>query len=549
MAQNYDNLYDVVVIGGGPAGLTAALYLARARYRVLVVEKEQFGGQITITDEVVNYPGVERTNGKALTETMRKQAQSFGAEFLLAEVESLSLDGDIKTVHTSRGELRCFGILLATGAHPRKVGFQGEEEFQGHGVAYCATCDGEFFTGKDVFVVGGGFAAAEESVFLTKYAKHVTILIRSEDFTCAEATAEAARKHEKITILTNTQVEAVSGDSALRLLRYRNNITGEVTEYSPPEGDTFGVFVFAGYAPATELVRGLADINEQGYILTDRNQRTSVEGLYAAGDVCVKPLRQVVTAVGDGALAATELERYAAEMQQKTGLHPQQPKAEAPATVPTAAETSAAKHDSGLFSADVLAQLQTVFSRMAQPLRLRLYLDQRPVSAELRGYMEELGKLTDKLNVEIASDAGSVSELPCVQVCRADGSWTGLAFHGVPGGHEFTSFILGLYNAAGPGQALDSAASKAIKALTGHIDMKILVSLSCTMCPELVTAAQRIASAHSQITAQVYDINHFPELREQYKVMSVPCLIINDSQVSFGKKNINQLLELLSKKA
>lgn len=548
MAQNYDNLYDVVVIGGGPAGLTAALYLARARYRVLVVEKEQFGGQITITDEVVNYPGVERTNGKALTETMRKQAESFGAEFLLAEVESLSLDGDIKTVRTSRGELRCFGILLATGAHPRKVGFQGEEEFQGHGVAYCATCDGEFFTGKDVFVVGGGFAAAEESVFLTKYAKHVTILIRGEDFTCAEATAEAARKHEKITILTNTQVEEVSGDSALRLLRYRNNITGEVTEYRPPEGDTFGIFVFAGYAPATELVRGLADINEQGYILTDRSQRTSVEGLYAAGDVCVKPLRQVVTAVGDGALAATELERYAAEMQQKTGLHPKQPKASAPSPAPAAAN-AAAKSEAGLFSADVLAQLQTVFGKMAQPLRLRLYLDQRPVSAELRGYMEELGKLTDKLTIEIASDADAVSELPCVQVCRADGSWTGLAFHGVPGGHEFTSFILGLYNAAGPGQVLDNAAAAAITALTGPIDMKILVSLSCTMCPELVTAAQRIAAAHPQVTAQVYDINHFPALREQYKVMSVPCLIINDSQVSFGKKNINQLLELLSKKA
>lgn len=548
MAQNYDNLYDVVVIGGGPAGLTAALYLARARYRVLVVEKEQFGGQITITDEVVNYPGVEHTNGKALTETMRKQAESFGAEFLLAEVESLSLDGDIKTVRTSRGELRCFGILLATGAHPRKVGFQGEEEFQGHGVAYCATCDGEFFTGKDVFVVGGGFAAAEESVFLTKYAKHVTILIRGEDFTCAEATAEAARKHEKITILTNTQVEEVSGDSALRLLRYRNNITGEVTEYRPPAGDTFGVFVFAGYAPATELVRGLADVNEQGYILTDRSQRTSAEGLYAAGDVCVKPLRQVVTAVGDGALAATELERYAAEMQQKTGLHPKQPKASAPSPAPAAAN-AAPKSEAGLFSADVLAQLQTVFGKMAQPLRLRLYLDQRPVSAELRGYMEELGKLTDKLTVEIASDADAVPELPCVQVCRADGSWTGLAFHGVPGGHEFTSFILGLYNAAGPGQVLDSAAAAAITALTGPIDMKILVSLSCTMCPELVTAAQRIAAAHPQVTAQVYDINHFPALREQYKVMSVPCLIINDSQVSFGKKNINQLLELLSKKA
>ena len=175
MEQNLEQLYDVVVIGGGPAGLTAALYLARARYRVLVVEKDHFGGQITITAEVVNYPGVEQTSGAALTETMRKQAQRFGAEFLLAEVEGLSLEGAVKTVRTSRGVFRCFGVLLATGARPRAVGFQGEADFRGHGVAYCATCDGEFFTGKQVFVVGGGFAAAEESVFLTKYASHVTI--------------------------------------------------------------------------------------------------------------------------------------------------------------------------------------------------------------------------------------------------------------------------------------------------------------------------------------------------------------------------------------
>ena len=175
--ERMENLYDVVVIGGGPAGLTAALYLARARYRVVVVEKNHFGGQITITAEVVNFPGVERTSGAALTETMRKQAESFGAEFLLAEVTELDLSGDVKTVRTGRGDLKCFGVLLATGAHPRMVGFQGEAQFRGRGVAYCATCDGEFFTGKDVFVVGGGFAAAEESVFLTKYARHVTILI------------------------------------------------------------------------------------------------------------------------------------------------------------------------------------------------------------------------------------------------------------------------------------------------------------------------------------------------------------------------------------
>ena len=145
-------LYDVVVIGGGPAGLTAALYLARARYRVVVVEKEQFGGQIVITEEVVNYPGVERASGRELTESMRRQAQNFGAEFLLAEVTELDMSGDIKKVKTSRGELSCFGVLLAAGAHPRKVGFQGEEEFRGRGIAYCATCDGEFFIGRDVFV-------------------------------------------------------------------------------------------------------------------------------------------------------------------------------------------------------------------------------------------------------------------------------------------------------------------------------------------------------------------------------------------------------------
>ncbi|MDM8238252.1 FAD-dependent oxidoreductase [Pseudoflavonifractor phocaeensis] len=535
-----ENLYDVVVIGGGPAGLTAALYLARARYRVVVVEKDHFGGQITITSEVVNFPGVERTSGAALTESMRKQAESFGAEFLLAEVTGLDLTGDVKTVRTSRCDLKCFGVLLATGAHPRMVGFQGEEQFRGRGVAYCATCDGEFFTDKDVFVVGGGFAAAEESVFLTKYARHVTILIRGDGFTCAQATADAARNHEKITVLTNTVVEEVSGDTALRFIRYRNTKTGQVTKHHAADGETFGVFVFAGYEPATELVQGLADLNEQGYILTDRSQKTTADGLYAAGDVCVKPLRQVVTAVGDGALAATELERLCAAMQARTGLRPQQPVSRA--------EEAAAPAEAGstLFNGDMLSQLHTVFARMASPLILRLFLDETPLSAELRQYMDELAAQSGKLSVEVG-DPASADHLPCVRVCRADGDWTGLAFHGVPGGHEFTSFVLGLYNAAGPGQALDEESRNAIHAIQKTMDLQVLVSLSCTMCPELVTAAQRVAAENPNITAQVYDLNHFPDLREKYQVMSVPCLVVNSGeQVSFGKKSIRQLLELLT---
>ena len=199
-----NNLYDVVVIGGGPAGLTAGLYLARARYRVLILEKDDFGGQITITNEVVNYPGVGRTTGRALTQTMRQQAQDFGAEFLSAEATGLDVDGDIKTVHTSRGDLKTFGILIATGASPRKLGFEGEAEYAGRGVAYCATCDGEFFTGKEVLVVGGGFAAAEESVFLTTYASKVTVLVREQDFTCDAAVPPQQKTIRKSTCVTRS---------------------------------------------------------------------------------------------------------------------------------------------------------------------------------------------------------------------------------------------------------------------------------------------------------------------------------------------------------
>lgn len=548
MSDRNDTIYDVVVIGGGPAGLTTALYLARAKYRVLVIEKDNFGGQITITSEVVNYPGVEHTSGAALTETMRKQAQNFGAEFMLAEVERISVEGDLKSVFTSRGELKCFGILLATGARPRMVGFKGEAEFKGHGVAYCATCDGEFFTGKEVFVIGGGFAAAEESVFLTKYARHVNILIRKDDFGCAKSAADEAKHHEKITILTNTEVEEVMGDSVLRAIRYRNNKTGEVTEYKADAGDNIGVFVFAGYEPATELVKGIVELNQQGYIITDENMQTNVAGLYAAGDVRIKNLRQVVTAVGDGALAATELEKYAAAMQRKTGIKPEQPQSAAPSHSAPAAATEAEEadvsgHKSDLFTPEMLAQLNTVFSRMENNLILELHLDDKPVSQELENYMEELAKLTAKLEVRTASS--DLQHKPCVRICRGDGSWTGLAFHGVPGGHEFTSFVLGLYNAAGPGQQLDADVMAEAKAIAKPVDIKILISLSCTMCPDLVTAAQRLATLNDNISAEIYDLNHFPDLRDKYQVMSVPCMIINDGESSFGKKNARQILDLI----
>ena len=538
-----DDLYDVIVIGGGPAGLTAAIYLTRAKYRVLLLEKEQFGGQITISHEVVNYPGVGVCSGKELTDTMYRQAEYFGTEFQTAEAVGLSLKDDVKIVHTHHRDYKCLGILLATGAHPKMVGFAGEEKFKGRGVAYCATCDGEFFTGKEVFVIGGGFAAAEESVFLTKFASHVTILIRGEDFSCAEAVADQARNHEKISIITNTVVEEVDGENGLNYIRYKNRRTGEVTEYRAEEGENFGVFVFAGYAPETNLVKDIAELNEQGYIITDKSQKTSVDGLYAAGDICIKPLRQVVTATSDGALAATELEKYVAEVQRRTGLYPKRPEIKKKA-METTAQSRQNEEEHALFTAEMRAQLDTVFERMAQPLVLKLYLDDRPVSRKLQEYAESLAAMTDKLTVEAVQD-DSIAFSPCVKLYRTNGICTGLAFHGVPGGHEFTSFVLGLYNAAGPGQALDADIQKRIQNIKKKVDIMILVTLSCSMCPDLVIAAQRMAAENENISTEVYDIRYFDALKNKYKVMSVPCMVINGEHVFFGKKNLQQVLEIV----
>ena len=583
-----DDLYDVIVVGGGPAGLTAGLYLARARYRVLILEKDDFGGQITITNEVVNYPGVGRTTGRALTQTMRRQAQDFGAEFLSAEAIGLDVHGDVKTVHTSRGDLKAFGILLATGASPRKLGFEGESEYAGRGVAYCATCDGEFFTGKEVLVVGGGFAAAEESVFLTTYASKVTVLVREQDFTCDATVAAAAKNNPKIDVRYQVELQGVTaGQGGLREAAILNRATGQTETWRPADGGTFGVFVFAGYVPATDLVRGVVELDDYGYVVTHGYLETSVPGVYAAGDLRAKNLRQVVTATADGAIAAVELERYAKRMSEKTGLMPQRPASyvyeqstaktnaaslddTAPAPAPVkrsadaAAAASAVKKSSELFSDATRQQLNVVFSRMSRPVTLALELDDTPLSTELRGFIDALVALSGgKLKSTVVDgeykkddtgravfDVDSVlpAARPCVRMV-VDGEPTGLAFHGVPSGHEFNSFVLGLYNVAGPGQPLGDDLIDRSRSITAPLDIMVLVSLTCTMCPETVLASQRIASLNPAVRAEAYDVAHFPELRDHYGAMSVPCIVITwadgTQQVEFGKKSIPQMLELV----
>ena len=257
----------------------------------------------------------------------------------------------------------------------------------------------------------------------------------------------------------------------------------------------------------------------------------------------MKPLRQVVTATSDGALAATELEKYVAAVHRKTGLRAAAPSPKESTTVTAQPQKTAESNE--LFTTEMRQQLDTVFTRMEQPLLLKLYLDKRPISAELESFISALVALSDKLELEVCDRQGQETFAPCVEVCQADGTPTGLAFHGVPSGHEFTSFVLGLYNAAGPGQALDEATQEQIAAITNITDMKILVTLSCTMCPDLVVAAQRIAAKNPNVTAHVYDIRHFENLKNRYKVMSVPCLVVNDEKISFGKKNMEQVLAFI----
>lgn len=536
-----DTVYDAIIVGGGPAGLSAAIYMARARFHVLVIEKEKMGGQITITSEVVNYPGIFHTSGEKLTSEMIRQAKAFGAEFLSADVTGLELEGDYKTVHTSRGDFKALGIIYAGGAHPRLAGFTGETEFRGHGVAYCATCDGEFFTGRTIFVVGGGYAAVEEGLFLTKYGKKIIMVIRGDDFSIDSAAVEELKEHPQVTILYHTQVEKVEGDSAVRRVVLKDRKTGEETVYTADDGDFYGVFVFVGYAPENGLLQGKVDLNPQGYVITDRDQKTNIDGVYAAGDICVKNLRQVVTAVSDGAVAATSLEKYLGSQYRKLHMKRTYVKKIEPKEEPKA---EAAKAEEGAFlDDDTRGALKPVLDRFEKPITLRLYKDDSELSYENEKLLKELASLSNKVSYEMKNAEPGLEHT--ISIVRNDGTEAGLYFHGVPGGHEFNSFILAMYNTAGPGQDIGEDNEKRIAAIQDKKDVTIAVSLSCTMCPDLVAAAERIAAASDKVTVHVYDLAHYPDLQNKYNIMSVPCLIVNDKDIHFGKKGVAELLDIL----
>ena len=552
-------IYDVIVIGGGAAGMSAGIYSGRAKMKTLVLEQGSVGGQAKTTNEIVNYPGIRHTTGPELMEQMHLQAEDFGVAFAQAEVLEAQLEGEIKVLKTTNGDYETRSVIIATGATPRTLGFPGEAEYRGRGVAYCATCDGEFYTGLEVFVIGAGFAAAEEAIFLTRFARKVTVIAREPEFTCAKTIADKVLAHPKIEVKFNTEVVEATGDELLRRVKFINNQTNETFEHVAQDDETFGIFIFAGYVPQTKVFNGLVDMDKFGYIITDENMHTSVEGVYAAGDLRPKVLRQVVTAVADGAIASLEAEKYVAHEKERLGIVGEEVEV-APQPKEVKEEKAPAKEvakggQSALLNDALRGQIAGILGRMENNVTLVTIVDPANAkSIELRDLVMDIANLGDKLEAIVKTKGEDVAleekvnadKFPVVALLDQDGNYAGVKFHGVPGGHELNSFLLAIYNLAGPGQALDAQVLEAIKSLDKKVNIKVAVSLSCHLCPDVVVSAQRIAIENPNVEAEMLDIANFPELKTKHKVMSVPCMIVNDEKIAFGSKSIQEMLNLIA---
>lgn len=311
-----DKIYDVIILGAGPGGLAAGLYSGRYRLSTLVIEKAKDGGQIAITDEIENYPGqtVEGESGPSLIARMTQQVERFGAERANDTIDKVELDGPVKKLYGKKGTYQCRALIIATGAYPRPIGCKREGEFVGKGVSFCATCDANFFEDLEVFVVGGGDSAVEEAIYLTKFARKVTVIHRRDELRAAKSIQEKAFRNPKMNFMWDSVVEELHGDGILSGMTVRNVKTGELTRVDADEDDgMFGLFGFIGNVPRSDLFEGILDM-ERGYIKTDEDMHTNIPGVYAAGDVRVKSFRQVVTAAADGAIAAMQAEKYIAEL-------------------------------------------------------------------------------------------------------------------------------------------------------------------------------------------------------------------------------------------
>lgn len=316
--MNTGTHFDAIVIGAGPAGLTAGIYLSRSRFRTLILGEGTVGGQLVLTHEIANYPGVEATSGYQLANTMKKQASSFGCEIKgNVKISGMELDREIKSVSLTNGmTFTAFAVILTPGGRPRTLHVTGEDRFKGTGISYCATCDGDFFTGKEIIVVGGGNSALEEAVSLTKYASKVTVIHQFDHFQAHPYAIEEAERHPQIRFIMESTVEGFYGKEKLEEVRIRD--LRKDTTYAQK---TAGAFIFIGYVPNTEFLGKSIGLNDAGEILVSPQMETDIPGVFAAGDCIAKRYRQVTTAVGDGTVAALAAAEHISGARKKDHSH------------------------------------------------------------------------------------------------------------------------------------------------------------------------------------------------------------------------------------
>lgn len=552
-----EKIYDLLVIGAGPAGLSTGIYAGRAKLNTLIIEKAEFGGQVNKTYDISNYPGARNSNGPKLMEEMRKQAEDFGVNFMSAEVLEVALEGDVKTLKIDRGEIKGRSVVIATGASPRKLGFKGEEEFTGRGVAYCSTCDGQFFEGLEVFVIGAGFAAAEEAMFLTKFATKVTVIAREPEFTCAKSIADKVLEHPKVEVKFNTEILEASGTEMINYAKFINNKTGETFEYHAKKEDgSFGIFVFVGYAPQSQLFKGILELDKFGYIMSNENMETNVEGVYVAGDLRPKALRQIVTAVSDGAIAATSAERYVIELKERLGIKDEYEPKKVEKKEEINTDLGDIQKRSNLLNDGLRTQLKGILARLDKSVTLVSVVDEsNSKSIELRDLVLDIAELGEKVSAEIYTKGENIEvenkinadKYPIVALLNSEKSYSGVKFHGVPGGHELNSFILAIYNLGSEGQQISEETLNNIKKIDKGINIKVCVSLACHLCPDVVVSSQRIAIENKNVEAEMIDISNFKDIKDKFKVMSVPAIIVNDEQIYFGAKKIDEIINIISK--
>ncbi|WP_300329944.1 FAD-dependent oxidoreductase [Fusobacterium sp.] len=533
-------IYDAIIIGGGPAGLTSGIYGGRAKLNILIIEKDEIGGQISLTEEVANYPGIFKISGSQLIKNMREQAKNFGVDFIKEKVIKVDLLNKIKKITTEQGEYEGYNIIIASGLIHKELNFTGEREYRGKGISYCSICDGEFFADKDIFVVGAGYAACEEAIFLTRYGKKVHLIAREPEFTCAKTIGDKVFANNKIEVLFNSEVVEVSGDKLARKIKIKNNISGEIKEYSSINNENIGVFIFVGQKPKTEIYKDQIKLDEDGYILTDELMKTNIEKVFAVGDIRKKSLKQVVTAVADGAIAINQVEEVSDE----------NPRIE----TSQVEEVKIIEEDKklNLFSEDMIKNIKENLEKLSE--KTEIILVKSSIEEENKNILEfinEFKQITDKVQFNILESDNEVIDKKLLErlpafFLKKDNNIK-IKYSIVPLGQELESFIDAIREIYGEKIEVRENLLNRIKKIDKKINVKIGVSLKCTRCSQTVKVNQIIVNNNENISLEIIDVVTHKNFKTKYDIVGVPAMVIDDKNLYFGQMSLEEMIEIIEK--